>query len=363
MKIETKLLRPVVHAAAKLASKRASLPILNSLLLDGSNGALIVSASDIDTFHEAVVEKKSGQLAPFCVPAKPFLGLVEGAGEIIDIEADSKAAIIKSDGWARRMSILPKEEFVKRPDVKGMKQLACPAHLLADAIEAVAWAGDEAPSDNRMFKSLIWVEMEAKSLKTAATDSYKFAQHSQKLICSDLTFGLPLKAATLFCEALRGEDVQLLHNDKRIVVIHSTGFFACALPEEKWMDYRGILKGERIAIGSVAVAPLKATLERASTVYPIDDAPVTVRVEDGKWAISTDPGQDDYSDALEPAKKNTAKRSFRVNAKYVLQALKQFEAEDVLDFSMTPEELGSGGLFLERGDLLIMIARMNPLKK
>lgn len=359
MKLETKLLKPVITSAVKLAAKRTTLPILNHLLLDGSNGALDVSATDIDVFHSASVEKKSGQLPPVCIPARSFHALIEGAGEFVTLEADKDKLVVSSDSWTRRMSTLPVAEYPQHPDVKGMKQLAVPAHLMASAIKSVAWAGVEATKDNRRFTETILIEMGAKSLKTTAFRGTVFAQSSQNLICSDLTWMLPVKSAAMFCDALMGEDVQLLHSDKRIVVIHSTGFFSSALPVDPWPKYQPIFEGERISLGASMVGPLLACLERAVTVYPIDYAPVTIKVENGKWVFSTDPGQDTYTETLKPDKGNTAKRLIRLNATLLIDALKAFEPDSMPLFSMNPSEIKTGGLFLELGDLLFLVARLN----
>lgn len=362
MKIETKLLRPVVAAAYKLSGKRASLPILNHLLLDGQTNPMRVSATDIDLYSEAIVDCSGAWFPPACVPAGPFSALVDSAGEFIDIEADKSTLVIKSDGWTRRMSTLPALEFPQRPTIKGMKQQAAPAHLLADAIEAVAWAGEEAPSDNRWLKTVVLVEMGAKTLKTTATRCTVLAHTEQKVICSDLRWHLILKAVPGFCAALRGEEVQLFHSEERIAVVHKSGFFSAVLPTESWPDYAQLLKGERIALGSCAVAPLRAALERAITVYPTNYAAVTLAVQDGVWTLTTDPGTDVHTEALTPTKNNAEKHSVRFNASFMVEALKQLDDKDEPAFSLNPEGGSCGSLILlECGDLTVCVAKMKPL--
>ena len=64
MKLETSILKPVIHSALKLTNKRQTIPILSHLLLDGHDGFLEISATDIDIFSAVSIEKKSGKLAP-----------------------------------------------------------------------------------------------------------------------------------------------------------------------------------------------------------------------------------------------------------------------------------------------------------
>lgn len=359
MKIETSLLKPVVQSAAKLAAKRTTLPVLNHLLLDGSNGCLNVSATDIDVFTSASVEKKSGQLPRLCVSAKAFAILVDSAGETVELEVlKSNGRLRMTSGWTRDFPTLPAEEFIPQPDVKGMKALSVPAEDLAEAIESVAWAADPAPSDMRRFKESILIELKPKQLRAVATDTQQFGMFTRRPICSDVSFQLPVKAADLFCAALRGENSKLLHSDKRIIVTHDAGFFSVALPEEKWPDYKAIINSERVSLGSCTVGPLRGCLERASTVYAEPFAPVTLSIEDGTWTISAEGANGSYNEEFEPAKKNTAKHSLRVNATNFLNALRQFGAEDTPALSVTPDSVPRGGLFMEQGDLLFCVNKL-----
>ena len=360
MKLETKLLRPAVSAATKLSSRRATLPILNHLLLTPLDDGLCVSATDIDIWTESNVASVSGKLTDCCVPARSFNSLIETAGEFVTLESDKTVLIVSSDGWKRRMSTLPADEFPKRPDTTGMKKQGFEAGILANAVEAVTWAGDEHAGRRAAFwQESVLVEMAPKSLKASGMRGTIFAQSSEATICSTLTWQLPIKSADLFTTALRGEGVELLHSDKRIAVVHAGGFFSAALPEQKWSNYAALIKSKRVSLGATELPALMACLERARTVYTStpDYVPITIEVEGGTWKIATEPGTDHYDEEIEPTKSNTAKRSLRVNSVLLLESLKHFPNDAVVEFGMDPD-MSTGGLFLEHEGLLVVVARL-----
>lgn len=352
MKIETKLLKPVVQVATRLACKKASLPILGHLLLDGTNGCLRVSATDIDLFLDASVEKQSGKLnSRLCIPAASFCAFVESAGEAVELEQLKNGRLKVKSGASRvrEFSTLPAEEFVKAPDVEGMTEQGINAGDLQTAIEAVAWNANPSPASDRFWESTILVEAEPQSLKATTYNTPILSHFHRKSICGKTSFALPLKAVSGFVDALKKDDCKVLLGEKQVMVTHGEGFFSSSLPAVKWAPYAAILKPERKAIGSIEVEILRNCLGCILPMWPDDDVPKTIfTVGKGAWIVESSTGTENFSDSL--AVEGNIIQTFVVNAKRLLAALRQWDGHDKPKFSTDDR-----ALFMELGDATFVV--------
>lgn len=251
MKIETKPLLVALDRVVSLASKRTSLPVLNSVKLEASHGILSVSATDLECFANACCPCEGSLPEAVCVPAVMFLGLVRGMGPTVDLGIGDGKLTMFGTGRAT-IGYLAGEEFPAFPS-KGIS-LGVSTTDLADCMSQVAWAASPNDPSNHL-NGAVWVKCAPKLMRVAATDRKKFAQATRALICAETELLLPVKHAIAFAEALRQDDAVLSLSDNWAVCSSPMYSIAVRLVEGTYYHLDGLLNMERQTIGEVEVKP------------------------------------------------------------------------------------------------------------
>ncbi len=204
MKIDKLQLLTALDKTASLATRRTTLPILNSLLISSDGKRFSVRATDLDCHAQAFCECE-GALEPVCVGAQVFTGLSKSANPVIELTLDNNRLKFKSNGVAS-LSLVPANEFPEWA-AGDFKSIGLPCGDLAECIQNVHWASDPNPADtSRPLVSCVWVKCEPKLMRTAATTGQVLATESRALISSPCEFLLPSSHALRLVEALNEDE-------------------------------------------------------------------------------------------------------------------------------------------------------------
>jgi DNA polymerase III subunit beta len=163
-----------------IVERKNSIPILSNVLLDARDGALRISATDLD------VSVRCGCEARVTAPGSITLGakkLYEIARSLPDGDVHIK---VLPDSWATiesarinfKMAGLPKEDFPSLPDVAGRGGTEVPADVLRDLISRTSFAitGEDA----RYYLTGALLVLDADGVAMVTTDGHRLSYARRK---------------------------------------------------------------------------------------------------------------------------------------------------------------------------------------
>jgi len=142
MKVNRTALSTALRDLVRLVPTKPHIPILSNVRLRATNGALEITATDVDTFLTAVLPCEGD--IDICLPAKTLAAVVKPEGkavaaDVVDIEALAPTTVsVAVDGLSTRLAALPPDDFPVPPPIDDISLVAVwPAADLRAAISYV----------------------------------------------------------------------------------------------------------------------------------------------------------------------------------------------------------------------------------
>lgn len=169
-----------VGTAGRSASTKASLPILNHLLLTTDQGQLKVSATNLEVGVNSWVGAKVEKEGSLAVPARILQDLVGSLppGKI-DLEVVKGNLHLESGGVEANLAGIDGSEFPAIPSFPKKAATSFPAVDLAQAVEAVAYAA-AAEEGRPILTGVLW-RVKGGQVELVATDGYRLSKKVMKL--------------------------------------------------------------------------------------------------------------------------------------------------------------------------------------
>lgn len=166
-----------VGLAARSASAKASLPILNHILLATDQGRLKISATNLEVGVNTWVGAKVEAEGSLAVPARVLQELVQsltpGKLDVVVVKGNLN---IKSGSVEANIAGIEGSEFPAIPSFPKESKISFPAGELSQAIEEVAYAA--ASEEGRpVLTGILWRVKDTK-MELVATDGYRLARKS-----------------------------------------------------------------------------------------------------------------------------------------------------------------------------------------
>jgi DNA polymerase III sliding clamp (beta) subunit (PCNA family) len=266
MKIKTADILAAVSALLPVTQKRITQPIMSHLRMEGFGGWLTIKVMNMDEYAERTVECE-GDIAPFCINAERLMTLLrhETSPEIT-LAFNTETKWVKYQGGAvSNISTIDAETYPKFQEPK-MVSVGLNCEDVADFVESVEWVTSMVSKERLMgspWYGTINVTTEKDSMTAMATTGVLLARRTEKAICSPCSFDLMRAYATVFCEAMRSEESDLLLGESHIGVTFKGGRWIGRLLEEKFQAEagRGMFKREFKPVGSILPGDILPHLE------------------------------------------------------------------------------------------------------
>jgi DNA polymerase III subunit beta len=158
-----------------IVERKNSIPILSNVLLDARDGALRISATDLDVSVRCGCDARVTAPGSITLGAKKLYEIARSLpdGDIhIKVLADSWATI-ESERINFKMAGLPKEDFPSLPDVPGKGGTEVPADVLRDLIARTSFAitGEDA----RYYLTGALLVIDSDGIAMVTTDGHRLS--------------------------------------------------------------------------------------------------------------------------------------------------------------------------------------------
>lgn len=258
-----------IAALARLASSRPTLPVLANILIKTEGSRLKIAATDLEIGGIAYLGAKIDGASEVTVPARL---LADFASQIFEekvlLEIEDSALTVETAKAAVRFAGIPAGEFPLIPHVAKETIARLKAHELGEALRQILPATSQ--DESRPILTGILFRFSEKSLKLAATDSFRLAERNLPLdgAAAQASFVIPARSAAelgrILSQAAPTEEVSLAVEENQVLFALPNLEIISRLIVGTFPDYGGIIPQKTESEVILPAADLAAALRLAS---------------------------------------------------------------------------------------------------
>ncbi len=325
-------LQKALSHSSRIIPSRSSLPILENILLSTDQGRLRISATDLELGMNYWIGAKIEQDGAVAVPSRLITEFISNIkDERVSVASNETDVSIEGEKYNATIKGVGVEDFPSIPDITKNHLFSVSSKELSLAIAQVAFA---AAADNaRPVLSGVFFELEKDILKIAATDSYRLAEKTIKVISKEKTsksFIVPsraiMEAGKLLKEA--GEKIDICFDGNQILFNFGSVHLLSRLIDGQYPNYSQIIPTDyecEIGLNKeelLAVCRVASLFARESA----NSIKLNVRPEKGKdgagmLSILGQGAQIGESTSRIPVSMKGKEMEVSFNAKYIIDAL------------------------------------------
>jgi DNA polymerase-3 subunit beta len=340
-----------LQAVQNIVSSRTTLPILSNVLLRAKEGALELTATDLDVTVCCAVTATVQKPGETTVPVKKLFGIVrELAAAELEVEVDEKNGCkVKAGPSYYRINGLAAEEFPPLPNFNEDKRLTLPQAKLKGMLRRTSFA--VSTDETRYVLNGIYCSLKDHKMTMVATDGRRLALTDEEVDISadsQAEFIVPTKAINELNRLLQGAGEVEIKVTENQASFNLTGegslsvLLITKLVEGSYPNYRQVIPaeaGERITL---VREELLQALRRAEIMTSEKSNSVKLSFSKNNLAITANTpevGEGRESLAINYKGKDLA---IAFNPAYMMDPLKALETDEVF-FELT-DELSPGVL-------------------
>ncbi|NNG67531.1 DNA polymerase III subunit beta [Caldanaerobacter subterraneus] len=330
VKVKKEDLKEAVERAIKGVSARSTVPILQSFLLEASDGFLSVLSTNLSIGIKTRIIAETDEVGAICVEAKLLSEIVKKApGEEIFIEADNFNNVnIRSLFTEFNIKGADPGEYPTLPDIKKGNSITLKQEHFKQIIEKVAFSA--AKEELRPILTGILIEISNGSITVVTSDGYRVTTATSDLESDvkETKFIVPAKDLMGIIKILKEGDMTLEIHDKHVVLLFDTTEIILRRLEGEFIKYKDFLnlKGEEIRLKR---SEILNSLERMMLFSDEKINMVVIKISKGEMILSS---KSVKGSAREKIKVETEieKARIGINTKFLYEALKATESEDLI---------------------------------
>lgn len=332
----TTSLNKALQTVQKAIISKPSTPIFSGIHIQTSNGKLNIQAMDVNMAISCNIDADITEDGEIVVSAKHFSELVRKLPEeTLTISKNNENHTIKvSSGKSEyQLLLMNEEDYPKFPTFDAEKSITIEDSMIKELIKKTIFAcsNDEA----RPLFTGILVEVADNKITFVGTNTHRLAIKSLPYNdASPMSMIIPSKVLTEISRNLAGDtpqqvNISLLNNQIMVVIDNVT--IVSRLIEGKFPDYKRVIPPKFAITAKINIKELAGAVERVALFSTDGDySIIKMSVENNELTItSSSPdvgtGREVISCASEGEKLNVA-----FNSKYILDILKNLEAEEAI---------------------------------
>ncbi|MRT02513.1 DNA polymerase III subunit beta [Ewingella americana] len=327
------LLKPLQQVSSPLGG-RPTLPILGNLLLQVTEGSLLLTGTDLEMEMVAKVAlSQAHEVGATTVPARKFFDICRGLpdGAEISVALDGDRMLVRSGRSRFSLSTLPATDFPNLDDWQSEVEFTLPQATLKRLIEATQFS--MAHQDVRYYLNGMLFETEGEELRTVATDGHRLAVCSMPIgqALPSHSVIVPRKGVMELVRLLDGGDALLqLQIGSNNIRAHVGDFiFTSKLVDGRFPDYRRVLPKNPDKTLQAGCDLLKQAFARAAILSNEKFRGVRLYVSHNQLKITANnPEQEEAEEILDVGYDGT-EMEIGFNVSYVLDVLNALKCEDV----------------------------------
>ncbi|MFB6327891.1 DNA polymerase III subunit beta [Pantoea deleyi] len=327
------LLKPLQQVSGPLGG-RPTLPILGNLLLQVTEGSLLLTGTDLEMEMVArVALTQAHEPGATTVPARKFLdicrGLPDGAEITLALEGDRM--LVRSGRSRFSLSTLPASDFPNLDDWQSEVEFTLPQATLKRLIEATQFS--MAHQDVRYYLNGMMFETEGEELRTVATDGHRLAVCSMPIgqALPSHSVIVPRKGVIELLRLLDGGEtpLQVQIGGSNIRAHVGDYIFTSKLVDGRFPDYRRVLPKNPDKALEAGCDLLKQAFARAAILSNEKFRGVRLYITENQLKITANNPEQEEAEEMLDVSYNGTELEIGFNVSYVLDVLNALKCENV----------------------------------
>lgn len=331
------------QSAASVVPTRSPKEILKNVKLDAADGALVVSATDMEVgIRIEVPEIEIETPGSVLVPTDRFGAILrESTDERLRMETSDKGLVIRGDRSRFNLPSENPDEFPVVATFSEEKYHEIPARLFREMIRRTLFATDTESS--RYALGGVLLEMEPDKMIAVGTDGRRLAkmegpaQAVHEHGASDTMTIVPTRAMQLMERNISDQDaeIQIAAHANDILVKSPRATIYSRLVEGRFPKWRDVFPQRTGAVQiEMTVGPLYSTLRQAAVVATDDSRGIDFKFGGGTLTLTASTADRGQSEVQLPIPYDGAEIVVTLDHRYVADFLKVLDAERTFTFEI-----------------------------
>ncbi len=330
-------LKALAHVQS-VVERRNTIPILANVLLDGKDGTLTLTATDMDIAINETVPADVAQAGATTAPAHTFYDIVRKLpeGAQVEIETDASAAqlVIRAGRSKFNLATLPVEDFPTMSGGDLPHAFSLEAEDLRTLIDRTRFA--VSTEETRYYLNGIYLHAAedggAAVLRAVATDGHRLARVQLPMPEGGGEMPgviVPRKAIGELRKLIEetGDPIEIALSETRIRMTFDDAVLTSKLIDGTFPDYERVIPADNDKILSVDRGAFAQAVDRVSTISSEKSRAIKLAVGSGMLTLSATSAENgSATEELEVAYEETD-IEIGFNSRYLLDITSQIDSE------------------------------------
>src|SRR3990170_4367774 len=359
-KVNSKVLEKLLSKIIPAVPSRTPMPILENFLFEIKDGALVVSATDLEIALKASMNVAAESNIKIVVPARLLYDVIRNLDETqIHFENSPNLKLkLKTDFGTYNIGYSSHDDFPAIPSVSRDKEIVIGGNDLKRAIDQTSFAMSKEDMRPAMTGTLL--EFTADGLKFVTTDGHRLVRLVYKNVKAgaDEQYIVPERAISVLSKLLGEADVKIYLGKSHITFIIGDVEFSSRLIAEKYPAYSSVIPLENENILRIKRYDLLSTTKRMLLFSSSNSKQVKFSISKNNVVVSAE-DIDLGSSAVEniSCEYSGEQMDIGFNTQYVNDILTHVDDEEVLFKLHSPTKacIIEPGKKLEGEDLMLLL--------
>jgi len=320
-----------LNTVGRVASTRATLPILANVLIKTDKNRVSVSASNLDIAITHRIGGKVEKNGAITVPARltqDFVGNLPDS--VLKLDLNKHKLSIVTDKYQSVVNGMPADDFPVMPAISGGTKWRLPATEFKKALSQVVVAASN--DDARPVLTGVYFYSRGGEVIAVATDSYRLAENKLGKASKSINFLVPAGAINDVLRIISDSDkeVVITHDDQQVSFEIGDVSLVARLVEGNYPDYRKLMPA-KFAVTAKMKRSDFANITKVSSLFARESAGgVTIKVDKAEKAVSINAIASQLGENTAAASAEvTGNGEVTLNSRYLIEALGAIYGDEV----------------------------------
>lgn len=324
-------LHKALGSVGRVASGRATLPILSNVLIKTVGKRLTIAATNLDIAITHFIGSKVTEEGAITVPARLMQDFVASLPSgTINLELEDNKLRITTDSYESVINGTSAEDYPVMPAIAKGETWEVASKNLRHALQQVLMAASN--DESRPVLTGVYLHSHDDQLYLVTTDSYRLAEKNLGVKKTDVNLLIPASALQDLLRILGDDEapVKITHDDQQILFKVEDIELVARLIEGNYPDYRKLIPAQ-FAHTAVVKKQELLNITKVSSLFARESAgSVTLNLDSTKQEVSirSIASQLGENVATAPAKVE-GDASITLNSRYILDALGAIAGDEV----------------------------------
>ncbi len=331
-----------VNTVLKAVPAKTTMPILECILIDTTDGTIKLTANDMELGIQTTIDGDVLDKGCIALEAKLFSEIVRKLPDSeVSIETDSSCkAFIKCEKAKFNIAGKSGEDFVELPEIEKNNSISLSQFSLKEIIRQTIFSTADNESNRLMSGELF--EINQDQLKVVSLDGQRISirKINLKADYDPLKVIVPGKTLNEISKILSGgieDDVQIYFTDRHVLFEFDQTMVVSRLIEGEYFQIEKMISGDYNTKITINKKELQSCIERASLLIRENERkPIIINITDGSLELKIQSAIGSMNEDMDISKEG---RDIMIgfNPRFILDALRVIDDEEINMYLVNPK--------------------------